>query len=154
MTLDTELLLAQAEGAIFVQAAASAAPSLTVITFTLGAELYAVPLAEAREVARVGGITPVPSLPPALLGAMNLRGEILAVADLRPLLGLEPGRVTPTSRLVIVTHGGEPIGLLVDGIGDVFDVPVGQRASAPSDLIAAQTVLPDGSLLNLLDVRR
>jgi len=154
MPLNTEEALSKAEAEAAASATAVADPLVKVITFTWGTELYAVPLADTREVAKITTITPVPGLPPALLGAMNLRGDILPVVNARVLLGLEQGQISPTARLIIVAHAVEMVGLLVDSIGDVLEVPATGRQVAPSDLIARQEVLHDGRLLNVLDLRR
>ena len=156
MPLDTEKIFAQAEGAASKQTDAAEGSFLSVITFLWDKELYGLPVSDVREVNRVSisSVTPVPGLPPTLLGAMNLRGEILPVADLRPLLGLALNQNTLTSRLIIVDYGSEHVGFLVDAVNDILEIPVPTGSAAVSDLIAGQMVLPGGQLLNLLDLKR
>lgn len=151
MPLDGEKLLTPTDREEETQAAG---PTLPVVTFTWGTEMYGLPLTDVGEVAKVGSIAQFPGLPAALLGAVNLRGEVLPVVDLRGFLNLNPGRPTSSSRLVVVTHRAERVGLLVDSIGDVLDVTPPDRTTAASDLVTGQSVLPDGRLLTLLDVTR
>jgi purine-binding chemotaxis protein CheW len=151
MAFDGEELLARAEK-LSGEAAAQEAPGVASISFFLAGELHGVPLADVREIAKLQTITPVPGLSASILGAMSLRGEILAVVDPRPALGLPPGSVLPSSRLLIVRHMGERVGLLVDAIGDLLEVSVPERGS--TEAIVFPLVLADGSLLLFVDAAR
>jgi purine-binding chemotaxis protein CheW len=152
MVFDGEELLSRAER-VSGEAATEEAPGVASISFFLAGELHGVPLADVREIAKPQAITPVPGLDPAILGAMSLRGEILAVADPRPALGLPGGTVLPSSRLLIVRHMGERVGLLVDAIGDLLEVTVPPRPAA-SEAIVLPIVLADGGLLLFVDAAR
>ncbi len=61
---------------------------LEVVAFRLGEERYAIGTQTCREVGKFGEVTPIPGGPDFLVGVVNLRGEILAVLDLRSFLGL------------------------------------------------------------------
>jgi len=154
MLLDTDRLFAQAEQVAADETARIESSAISAITFYWGGEYYGLPLADVREVAKVGPIAPLPGLPPTLLGAMNLHGEVIAVADLRPVLGLDPIPPTPTARLIIVTQHAERVGLIVDAIGDIFELPALDRDAATPDLILGRTLLANGRLLNLIDLPR
>lgn len=90
-----------------------------VLTFFLAGERYAFPLEAVREVCRPAMITALPGLPPVVLGAMGLRGEVLAVLDLRRLLGLAESPLTPASRLIVIHQGTITAALLVDQVEDI-----------------------------------
>src|SRR4051794_36714431 len=69
---------------------AAAQPSgglLDLLAFRLAGERYAVETRYVQEVVRLS-LTPIPGVPGAVAGVGNLRGEVLVVFDLRPLLGL------------------------------------------------------------------
>lgn len=51
--------------------------------FALGAEIYGTKLAKIRELLEPGTIRPVPGMIDCFDGLMNVRGEIIAVVDLR-----------------------------------------------------------------------
>ena len=59
---------------------------LEVASFTLAGELYAIETRYITRVVRLTDFTPVPGTPGFLGGVVNLRGEILALIDLRALL--------------------------------------------------------------------
>jgi purine-binding chemotaxis protein CheW len=61
----------------------------------VGADWYAVPLVRVREVVPAPALVPLPGAPPAVLGAFNLRGEVVPVLDTGVLTGAEPLRAAP-----------------------------------------------------------
>jgi purine-binding chemotaxis protein CheW len=115
------------------QPSAGPEEALTTLLFSLAGERCALPLNVVREVSRVGVITPLPGLPPAVLGATGLRGEVLPVLDLRRLLDLEEKPPTVDSRLLIVRHGTVTAALLVDGVEDIAGFPGEALLPPPTD---------------------
>jgi purine-binding chemotaxis protein CheW len=103
--------------------------------FHLGAEVYGLPLEQLREVARVSHLRRVPGAPPGVAGLVNLRGEILCALDVRAILGLPPHRSADSPFLVALRGFGDPLGLIVDSIADIYSV-------APSDIEAPPATWP------------
>jgi purine-binding chemotaxis protein CheW len=99
--------------------APDASEVVPVVTFTLAGERYAVEARCVREVTRVGERTPVPGAPDFLVGVVNLRGEILAVFDLRKFFGLAPGAVTEQSRILVLGGDRAEFGVLADEAHEV-----------------------------------
>src|SRR5687768_8296552 len=97
--------------------------------FYLGAEVYGVPLEQLREVARVRNLRRVPGAPEGVAGLVNLRGEILCALDVRAILGLPAQTAIETPFLVALRGFGDPLGLIVDSIADIYSV-------SPSDIEA------------------
>jgi purine-binding chemotaxis protein CheW len=95
----------------------------TLVVLRLDADRYAVPITSVREIQRVGAVTPVTTAPAFVRGVINLRGVILAVIDLRVFFGLEPGPVAEGSRILIADGGGMVVGILVDEVTEIVDVP-------------------------------
>lgn len=92
------------------------------IVFVLSGECYGLPVEGVREIVKELNITPVPGAPPAVEGVINLRGEILAVINLKKALGIEAVAGAGMERRIIVVGSGQvEAGLLVDfvsGIGE------------------------------------
>src|SRR5207302_8831124 len=86
-------------------AAAPAGDALQVVAFALANERYGIETRHVREVVRLTDYTPVPGAPDFLLGVMNLRGEVLAVIELRKFLGVATRGVSDLSRVLVV--GGD-----------------------------------------------
>jgi purine-binding chemotaxis protein CheW len=99
--------------------AASAAPRLLVVTFALAGERYALEARYVREVLRLTDCTPLPGAPAFVVGVLNLRGEVLAVFDLRPLLGLVSDAAAERGRILVLGVDRPEFGLLADAAEEV-----------------------------------
>lgn len=96
--------------------------TLPVLIVGVGPERYAIELSALAEVFPYRGCTTVPGAPPALLGVINVRGDIRSVADLCRLLELTPGEDTPAGYIVMLRHAGNAMGLRVDRIEQVRQI--------------------------------
>jgi purine-binding chemotaxis protein CheW len=93
------------------------------LAFTLSGEEYAIAIEQVREVLKAPVITEVPRAPPQVLGVIMVRGEVIAILDLRRRLGL-PAVATGRQARVIVCDAGEGArGFLVDAVSDVVRLP-------------------------------
>lgn len=99
---------------------------LTLVLLRVGADRYAVPITSVREILRVGRITSVSTAPPFVHGVINLRGVIMTVLDLRIFFGLEPGPVGVEARIIIAEGGGMVVGVLVEQVEEIVDLPAAQ----------------------------
>lgn len=78
---------------------------------------FAIKLAQVSEFAHLGHYTPVPCCPSHILGCMNLRGSIITVLDVAPILTDTQCR---DPRKVAVIHlGGQRVALAVSEVIDV-----------------------------------
>ena len=96
---------------------------LELVVFVLGGERYGIESRFVREVARLTRLTPVPGTPAFVLGVTNLRGEILALFDLRQLLGVVSEGVTDLGRIVVLGEHWREFGLLADSASEILSVP-------------------------------
>lgn len=84
-----------------------------------GEQTYALELLKVQEV-----VLPVPLLPlrgtaSAMLGIMNLRGQVVPVIDLGVHLGSSPVDMDLHTRVVVLEENGETMGLRVSAVEDV-----------------------------------
>ena len=96
---------------------------LELVGFVLAGERYGIESRFVREVARLTRFTPVPGTPAFVLGVTNLRGEILALFDLRHLLGVGAEGVTDLGRIVVLGGHRREFGLLADAASEIVSVP-------------------------------
>ena len=128
------------------------------LTFDLGGGSYALPLAHVREVDRLPAITPLPNVPPWLLGAANLHGEIVSVVDLAAFLGLGSGKPSRESRLLACRAGSMEVGLLVERVRDIRELadaavrPPAAQIPGRTGRYLAGVYAGDGRLTLVLDV--
>lgn len=120
------------------------------LTFSLGAEAYAVPIRYVIEINRVLQITPVPDFPSYVDGITNLRGKIIPIINLRRRLGLEVLDFTDTTCFMILSVEDAPFGLIVDSISEVVVIPDEDISPPPaeSDFIAGVATI--GSKISLV----
>lgn len=85
------------------------------------------------EVLRLVALQPLGDLNPALLGAVNRRGQIVTVYDLRLALGLPKAPPSLTDLLVILQTRAGQCAIVVDGIADIVSVAADQT-TAHTDL--------------------
>jgi purine-binding chemotaxis protein CheW len=109
---------------------------LVLATFALASERYGIEAGCVREIARFLDFTPVPGAGDFVVGVANLRGEILAVINLRRFFGVSDRAVTDLSRLVVLGHNRNEFGILADDVYDITavrdDEVLDAPASAPS----------------------
>ena len=114
----------------------------------IGPEDYALPVESVTEVAELGDITPLPGAPTGVLGARNLRGQVLPVIDMAAVFGLSSG--SPDC-LVVADHNGRRAGLAVDAVAGVESLPEISEEAESKHLVGA--LLIDDSLVGVVDVK-
>lgn len=83
----------------------------------LAGEYFGIELEAVQEFCEIGRPSPIPCCPPHILGAMNLRGNLLILLDLRAALNLP--RSAPGSKAVVARLGEQAVGVAVDAVHDV-----------------------------------
>lgn len=115
--LDFRALIDQGEGA-------------QTVVFRLGGALHGCDIRLVEEVVTKRAIQPLPDMPAHLLGVLMLRGEMVPVMDVAPALSvaLEGGRTPP---ILVVTMGEGRVGVAVDAVHEVLDIPAESVRPAP-----------------------
>ncbi len=93
------------------------------LTFRLGDEEYGVEILKVQEIKGYSAITPIPNTPAYVKGVMNLRGTIVPVVDLRSKFGMSEADYTPFTVIIVVTVHTKVMGLVVDAVSDVLNIP-------------------------------
>jgi len=87
---------------------------LECLVFRLGGEQYAFETQFACEVIRVPKLVKVPAVQSLITGIFNLRGEITAAMDIRPLLDLLQPEIGATGRIIVVRTNSFATGILAE----------------------------------------
>lgn len=87
-----------------------------------GAQAYALELLKVQEVVLPVPLLPLRGTPPAMLGIMNLRGQVVPVMDLGIHLGAGPAQEDASTRIVVLEEHGETMGLRVSAVEDVANL--------------------------------
>ncbi|GAB4280444.1 MAG: hypothetical protein Kow0056_14860 [Coriobacteriia bacterium] len=101
-----------------------------IVVFSLGGQKYALPIQVVQEIQQIVEPTGVPDTVPALLGMIDLRGEILPLFDLRRLLGVEAAPIDLQTPMIITRSRSRQVALLVDEVDDVVETPPGSVKQA------------------------
>jgi len=107
-----------ADATVHVDAAAVAerAPARRACVVMLGGRPFAVEVGDTREVVVLDVTTPVPGAPAALVGVMNLRGSVLPVIEVRPLLGLPVRAAIGRPRALVLAEAGHRAAILIERV--------------------------------------
>ena len=128
---------------------------IELLVVSLGGERFGIETVYAIEAISLRELIPVPCTPAFVLGVVNYRGRILAVLDLRRILGLSGEGVTEGSKVVSVEAGGMTFGIIVDTIAGTMSVPAHKVAPPPEALTGLRLVLTRGmteELITILDL--
>jgi purine-binding chemotaxis protein CheW len=126
------------------QEAAAPVDTLDLLVFSRGEEAYALDAAHVVEVFPLDGLTPVPFVPPSVLGVVNHRGRILPVIDLGDLLGATSPEGEP-ALVLAVEAGAAAFGIGADTVSGVTTVaadevvPAARLAEQPDRVVRGVT---------------
>ncbi|HBF35372.1 TPA: chemotaxis protein CheW [Candidatus Sumerlaeota bacterium] len=91
------------------------------LTLVLASESYGINILKIREIIGVQDITRVPDSLYFMKGVINLRGQVIAVIDLRLRFGMEEKEYTEETCIIIVERQDMLTGLIVDRVDEVLD---------------------------------
>ena len=102
------------------------------VIFTLGEEHYGVDISTVESTIKMQPITCVPRTPDFVEGVTNLRGKVLPVIDLRKRFGLPAKDLSKESRIIVTNINQTEVGMIVDGVSEVLNLPDGASEPPPS----------------------
>ena len=113
------------------------------LTFEVAQETYAVNIGHVTEIVGMQRISAMPDVPDFIRGAMNLRGKVIPVMDVRLRFGLPWRAYDDRTTIIVLDLDGSPTGLVVDQVTDVLTIPTenidppphwhGQKAAGTAD---------------------
>lgn len=106
------------------------------LTFILAGEEYGVDILRVQEIKGWDAVTQVPNTPEYVRGVINLRGTIVPIIDLRIRFSMEQLEYGPTTVVIVlkVVSGDDSsriMGIVVDGVSDVYNVKNDEINAAP-----------------------
>jgi purine-binding chemotaxis protein CheW len=110
------------------------------LTFALGNEGYGLQILKVREIIGWLEITALPQTPAYVKGVINLRGQVIAVVDLRAKFAMEPAPRTDQTCIIVVEtqHQQRKVctGIIVDQVSEVLEI-AGKNIEPPPSFGAA-----------------
>jgi purine-binding chemotaxis protein CheW len=89
------------------------------IEFGIENEQYAIRIQDIHEIIKIQDITQIPNVKHYVKGVINLRGKIVPVISLRNLFQLEEKAYSRTTRIIVVHHQEDTVGIIVDRVNKV-----------------------------------
>jgi purine-binding chemotaxis protein CheW len=129
-----------------------------IIVFRLESQRYALPIEVVQEIQQIVAFSDLPDSSPAVVGVINLRGQVVPAVDLRLLVGLPAIAYGLQTPMVFVRTSRGVVSLIVDEVEDVVEVPAGST-QAPSKMSALAdrllcVVRLDTDLIFVFDIDR
>ena len=110
-----------------------------VVSFRLGNEEYGVEIAQVQEIIRMVEITHVPRAPRFMEGVINLRGQLIPIIDLRTRFGMQKIDATKSTRIIVTEIGNKRVGIVVDSVSEVLNIPIENVEDAPEMIAGVGT---------------
>lgn len=109
------------------------------VVFTIDDEEFALDVEKVNEIIKPIEIARVPNVPAFIEGMMNIRGKVLAIVDLRSKLGINKKDFDENTKVIIVNVKGTSVGLVVDGVREIFRVEDGKTEATPDMITKANS---------------
>ena len=96
------------------------------LTFELAGESYGVEILKVQEIRGWEPVRAIPNTPGFIKGALNLRGTIVPIIDLRERFGMEKTEYSPVTVVIVLcvenNQGSNVMGIVADAVSDVLDI--------------------------------
>jgi len=106
------------------------------LTFDLAGEMYGVEILRVQEIRGWETVREIPNTPDYIKGALNLRGEIVPIIDLRVRFAMENIEYTPVTVVIVLCveteQGSSIMGIVADAVSDVLDVNLNDIKDKPN----------------------
>ena len=132
-------------------------PTRRLLAFEVGGSVLACDMESFREIVPTQRTTRLPGAPETVCGLINLRGTIVTVIDGGVVLGKPP--CARTSGLILLAdYFDRLVGVGVDDVRDIHDIPIDQFASADGPESIAEGIVTgvveiEGKQVMVLDVK-
>jgi len=132
------------------------------VSFSLNNEIYCISLKYVSVFCKLKlvSLTPVPCVPEFIVGIINLRGEFITIIDIKSFLQISKSNVTDKTKIIVVKVLDLQVGLLVDDVFDIVNIPAEKLSHISSNKFdrnkysSAEVILDDGGVMSVLDLEK
>jgi purine-binding chemotaxis protein CheW len=119
------------------------------LLFELVEQRFALALSDVIELTRACAVQSLPQAPEVVMGALNLRGQVVPVLDLRRRLGLPEKALDPSDCFIFARVSDRSVALRVDrllGIEELTVTPLSEASNLPERLayVSGVAAVADG----------
>lgn len=105
------------------------------LTFELAGESYGVEILKVQEIRGWEPVRAIPNTPNYIKGALNLRGSIVPIVDLRERFGMKKTDYSPITVVIVLcvnnSLGENVMGIVADAVSDVLDINIADIKESP-----------------------
>jgi purine-binding chemotaxis protein CheW len=105
------------------------------LTFELAGEAYGVEILKVQEIRGWEAVREIPNTPEYIKGALNLRGTIVPIVDLRERFDMDKVEYSPVTVVIVLCIGDEAenltVGIVADSVSDVLDIKLDDVKDTP-----------------------
>lgn len=94
-----------------------------VVLFNIDKQEFGVNINEVKEIIKIPEITEIPEAADYVEGIISLRGEITVIINLEKKLKMPISERNDASRIIIIEHEEETLGMIVDSCNEVITIP-------------------------------
>jgi len=106
------------------------------LTFKLAEEEFGLEILKVQEIIQMQAVTRVPRTPDYVRGAINLRGKVIPVIDLRKKFSLDMTKDTEKTCIIVVqiaqNDAKVTMGIIIDEVKEVLDIRAENIEETPS----------------------
>ena len=107
---------------------------IEIVEFVLANEYYGIESRYVREVYPIKDYTPLPGVPPFVLGLINMRGQIISVIDIKKFFDMPDRGISDLNKVIIIHDDVMEFGILADEILGVRNIALDQIQPPPPTL--------------------
>ncbi len=96
----------------------------------IGAAVYALPVEQVQEIVRPSEVMALPHAPPGVIGAVQLRGQVVPILDMGERLGYGMTQ-NPERKWILIRGRGRTVAVVVSRVHEVFEFPEEELRPAP-----------------------
>ncbi len=132
--------------------------TVKLVTFELAEEMYGIDIMQSQEIIKMQPMTPIPNSLDFVEGVINLRGKVIPIINLKKRFQLMSSERSD-SGIIIVKLAETTVGITIDKIAKVIDIPASKILPPPSvvagigrEYITGVARDADEKLIILLDI--
>jgi len=115
------------------------------LTFRLDQEEYGIDILKVQEIRGYEPPTRIANAPPFIKGVVNLRGTIVPIVDMRLKFNCSKAEYNSFTVVIILNMHQRVVGIVVDSVSDVMELPPEAIRSAPD----IDSAIDSGSITGL-----
>lgn len=108
---------------------------MQILIYLIDDQQYGIPLEKVKTALLAVETTPIPNAPDYILGAINVRGEIVPVISMRKVLKLPCRELKSSDQFILCTFQGKSMAICIDAIKEI-------KLFKKEELLSAEELFP------------